>query len=134
MTRKQFLLTAPFAATMMRATGASRDAPELLLTDTKGNQIRLSLLRSKVVVLEFMLTTCSHCQNTAKLMSRLQKEYSPRGFQAISLPFNDDAVTAAPKFVTEYNVTHCCPRRFQSTSARCIATDGTDWASMGGRS
>lgn len=106
MTRKQFLLTAPFAATMMRATDASRDAPELLLTDTKGNQIRLSLLRGKVVVLEFMLTTCPHCQNTAKLMSRLQKEYGPRGFQAISLPFNDDAPIAAPGFVAAHQVSH----------------------------
>ena len=106
MTREQFLLTAPFAATVMRGADASRAAPELLLTDTSGKQIRLSLLRGKVVVLEFMLTTCPHCQNTAKLMSRLQKEYGPRGFQAISLPFNDDAVAAAPRFVSEHGVTH----------------------------
>lgn len=106
MTRKQFLLTAPFAATVMRGADASRAAPELFLTDTNGKQIRLSLLRGKVVVLEFMLTTCPHCQNTAKLMSRLQKEYGPRGFQAISLPFNDDAPIAAPGFVAAHQVSH----------------------------
>jgi peroxiredoxin len=106
MTRKQFLLTAPFAATIMHGADATREAPELLLTDTTGKQLRLSLLRGKVVVLEFMLTTCPHCQNTAKLLSRLQKDYGPRGFQAVSLPFNDDAATAAPKFVAEHQVTH----------------------------
>lgn len=106
MTRKQFLLTAPFAATVIHGADARRAAPELLLTDTNGKQIRLSLLRGKVVVLEFMLTTCPHCQSTAKLMSRLQKEYGPRGFQAISLPFNDDAPIAAPGFVAAHQVTH----------------------------
>lgn len=106
MTRQQFLLAAPFAATVLRGADASRLAPELLLTDTNGKQIRLSLLRGKVVVLEFMLTTCPHCQNTAKMMSRLQKEYGLRGFQAISLAFNDDAPTAAPGFVAAHQVTH----------------------------
>ncbi|MBX9603665.1 MAG: TlpA family protein disulfide reductase [Bryobacteraceae bacterium] len=106
MTRKQFLLTAPFAATVMHRADASRAAPDLLLTDTSGKLIRLSLLRGKVVVLEFMLTTCPHCQNTAKLMSRLQKEYGPRGFQAISLPFNDDAPIAAPGFVAAHQLSH----------------------------
>lgn len=106
MTRKQFLLAAPFTATVMRGADATREAPDLLLTDTNGKQIRLSLLRGKVVVLEFMLTTCPHCQNTAKLMSRLQKEFGPKGFQAISLPFNDDAPIAAPRFVAAHQVTH----------------------------
>jgi peroxiredoxin len=106
MTRQQFLLSAPFAATLMRGADASRAAPELLLTDTNGKRIRLSLLRGKVVVLEFMLTTCPHCQNTAKMMSRLQREYGPKGFQAISLPFNDDAPIAAPGFVAAHQVSH----------------------------
>jgi len=106
MTRKQFILAVPFAATLMRGADVARVAPELLLTDTSGRQIRLSLLRGKVVVLEFMLTTCPHCQNTAKLMSRLQKEYGSRGFQAISLPFNDEAPIAAQAFVATHQVTH----------------------------
>lgn len=106
MTRKQFLLTAPFAATMVRGADATREAPELILSDASGEQIRLSLLRGRVVALEFMLTTCPHCQNTAKLMSRLQKEYGSKGFQAISLPFNDDAPIAVPGYVATHQVTH----------------------------
>ena len=106
MTRKQFLLSFPLAASVMRGAGTTRRAPELVLTDTNGKQVRLSLLRGKVVVLEFMLTTCPHCRDTARLLSRLQKEYGQKGFQAISLPFNDDAVTAAPRFVADHQVTH----------------------------
>jgi peroxiredoxin len=90
----------------MRGVDTTRRAPELLLSDTDGTQIRLSLLRGKVVVLEFMLTTCPHCRDTARMLSRLQQEYGQKGFQAISLPFNDDAATTAPRFVAEYQVTH----------------------------
>lgn len=106
MTRKTFLCATPFAAAALLGADATREAPELLLTDTTGRPLRLSQLRGKVVVLEFMLTTCPHCQNTAKLMSRLQREFGPRGFQAISLPFNDDAAVAAPRFASEHQVTH----------------------------
>ncbi len=106
MTRQQLLLSIPFAASVMSGADTTREAPELSITDTSGRQIRLTAFRGKIVVLEFMLTTCPHCQNTAKLMSRLQREYGPKGFQAISLPFNDDAAAAAPRFVSEHGVTH----------------------------
>ncbi|MBE7542901.1 MAG: TlpA family protein disulfide reductase [Bryobacteraceae bacterium] len=106
MTRQQFLVSIPFAASVLSGAEATREAPELSLADTAGKPFRLSALRGKIVALEFMLTTCPHCQNTAKLMSRLQREYGPKGFQAISLPFNDDAVAAAPRFVSEHGVTH----------------------------
>lgn len=106
MTRKTFLCASPFAAAALFGADPTREAPELLLTDTTGKPLRLSEHRGKVVALEFMLTTCPHCQNTAKLMSRLQREFGPRGFQAISLPFNDDANVAAPRFVSEHRVTH----------------------------
>lgn len=106
MTRQQFLLSIPFAASVLSGAETTREAPELSLADTTGKPFRLSALRGKIIALEFMLTTCPHCQNTAKLMSRLQREYGPKGFQAISLPFNDDAVAAAPRFVSEHGVTH----------------------------
>jgi peroxiredoxin len=106
MTRKHFLFSIPFAASVLRGAETPREAPELALTDTTGKPFRLSSFRGRVVALEFMLTTCPHCQNTAKLMSRLQREYGPRGFQAVSLPFNDDAGTAAPRFVAEHGVPH----------------------------
>ena len=106
MTRKTFLCATPFSVAALLGADLAREAPELLLTDAAGKPLRLSQHRGKVVALEFMLTTCPHCQNTAKLMSRLQREFGPRGFQAISLPFNDDAAVAAPRFASEHQVTH----------------------------
>lgn len=106
MTRKTFLCTTPFAAVALLGADLAREAPDLLLADATGKPFRLSHHRGKVVALEFMLTSCPHCQNTAKLMSRLQREFGPRDFQAISLPFNDDAPVVAPRFASEHQLIH----------------------------
>ena len=32
----------------------------------------------------FILTSCSHCQMTVKVLSKLQNEYGPRGLQVLA--------------------------------------------------
>jgi len=78
-----------------------REAPDLLLTDTTGRLIQLSTLRGKAVVMEFMLTTCPHCQDTARMLSRLAQEYGPQGLQVIGVAFDGDARRTAPVFAQE---------------------------------
>ncbi len=63
-----------------------------------GGQALLSQYRGKVVAMLFILTTCPHCQNTVALMSRLQREYGPRGFQVLASAFNDMAGMLVPDF------------------------------------
>lgn len=105
-TRRRFLHTMPLAALPLAAAEPLRAAPELTFTDHAGAVHRLSRYRGQVMLLEFMLTTCPHCQQTAKLLSRLEREYGPRGFRAVSLAFNDDAFHALPAFVKNHQLTH----------------------------
>jgi thiol-disulfide isomerase/thioredoxin len=65
-----------------------RKAPELTFTIPGEGQKQLSQYHGKVVALEFILTTCPHCQAAARLMTTLQSEYGPRGFQALDLAIN----------------------------------------------
>jgi thiol-disulfide isomerase/thioredoxin len=65
-----------------------RKAPELAFTLPGEGERLLSQYRGKVVALEFILTTCPHCQAASRLMTRLQQEYGPRGFQALDLAIN----------------------------------------------
>jgi peroxiredoxin len=67
-----------------------RPAPEYALTLPNGQQELLSKYKGKVVMLAFILTTCPHCQNTAKLVSRLKNEYGPKGFQPLMVAINPD--------------------------------------------
>ncbi len=74
-----------------------RKAPELAFTvPGQGDQL-LSQTRGKVVALEFILTTCPHCQAASRLMSQLQRDYGSRGFQALDIAINgvDDGRTPA---------------------------------------
>ncbi|HEX4168245.1 MAG TPA: TlpA disulfide reductase family protein [Bryobacteraceae bacterium] len=69
-------------------TNGMRKAPELAFTLPGQGDKLLSQYRGKVVALEFILTTCPHCQAASRYMTQLQQEYGPRGLQAIDLAIN----------------------------------------------
>jgi thiol-disulfide isomerase/thioredoxin len=58
-----------------------------------GKQTLLSSYRGKVVMAAFMFTTCPHCQALSKVITKLQGELGPRGFQALGIAFNDEVNT-----------------------------------------
>lgn len=94
------------AASLMAAdpTPPGRKAPELAFTVPGQGQKLLSQYRGKVVALEFVFTTCPHCQAASKVMSRFQREYGPQGFQAIDVAVNDNADLLVENFVKENQV------------------------------
>lgn len=87
------------------AQGASpvpRKAKDFRCMDASGQQISFSALRGKVVVIQFLSTSCSHCQAFSRMLSRFQTEYGPLGFQAVGVAFNE----ATPEMVKKYvNIT-----------------------------
>ncbi len=94
----------PFAAIALTAaflfaadTNTVRKAPELAFTLPEQGQKLLSQYRGKVIALEFISTTCPHCQAASRLMTKLQEEYGSRGFQALDVAINttDDQVVEA---------------------------------------
>lgn len=85
-------------------TATPRKAPELAFTIPGEGQKLLSQYRGKVVALEFIFTTCPHCQAASKLMTKLQAEYGPKGFQAIDVAVNDNADLLVGNFVKDYQV------------------------------
>jgi peroxiredoxin len=73
--------------------------------EPNGKQVLLSSLKGKVVVIEFLFTTCPHCQKQSQLMTKLQKELGPRGFQALGVAFNDGVnPQMVGQFVQEFGV------------------------------
>jgi hypothetical protein len=49
----------------------------------------------------FVSTDCSHCQDTARFMESIQKEYRPRGVQTMAVAFNDMAMMLVPGFINK---------------------------------
>jgi thiol-disulfide isomerase/thioredoxin len=101
---------AAFAATAVLTVSAlamgpvPRPAPNLDFVDANGKHIMLSSYRGKVVVIQFLLTTCSHCQAFSMVLSKMQAELGPRGFQALGVSWNagEDPKVPAAGLVRDY--------------------------------
>jgi hypothetical protein len=57
-----------------------RPAPELEIVESSGRTTKLSSYRGDVVLLGFIVTSCSHCQAVSREFEKLQTEFGPRGF------------------------------------------------------
>ena len=104
--RKVALMAAiGLAALVVRPSQADgvRKSPELAIGLNNGGQALLSQYRGKVVVVAFILTYCPHCQKTIGVLSRMQNEYGPRGFQVLASAIEDNAKMAVPDFLRRFN-------------------------------
>jgi thiol-disulfide isomerase/thioredoxin len=73
-----------------------RKAPELAFTIPGEGEKLLSQYRGKVVALEFIMTTCPHCQAASRDMTKYQEEFGKRGLQVIDLAINALDGTGGP--------------------------------------
>jgi thiol-disulfide isomerase/thioredoxin len=81
-----------------------RKAPELSFSlPGKGQQL-LSQYRGKVVALEFIFTTCPHCQAASKYMAKLQSEFGAKGLQVIDIAVNANADLLVENFAKDFQV------------------------------
>ena len=99
-----FLVVGAAAVTAMAPV--PRKAPEFTIIEASGKQTLLSSYKGKVIVLEFISTSCPHCQRNSVMLTKLQKELGPKGFQPLGVAFNsaDNAATVGA-FVKQFEVT-----------------------------
>ena len=90
--------------TSLFAGEAIRKAPELAFSVPGQGQKLLSQYRGKVVALEFIFTTCPHCQAASKVMTKFQSEYGPRGLQVIDVAVNQNADLLVDNFAKDFQV------------------------------
>ena len=83
-------VAAGFASSVAAAMNTPQQAPPLAfrLADQK-TTIDLTNYRGKVVVLEFLLTTCPHCQRCSSIMQKLYKEFGEKDVQMLGCAVND---------------------------------------------
>ena len=62
-------------------------------------------------MMAFMFTTCPHCQALSKVITKLQGELGPKGFQALGATFNDEVNT--PNLAVNAQVTASFVSQFQ---------------------
>lgn len=90
----------------LHAAEVKRPSPPLTINLAPSGQIQLDNFKGKVVLLEFLSTTCPHCQNASQIMERLYKEYGPRGFQPVGAAFNEMSHMLVADYVKQFKLSY----------------------------
>ena len=90
-------------AMLLPAAVLPRKAPDFTVNLLQGKSLRLSQYQGRPVVMIFVLTYCTHCQATIAALSKLQKEYAPRGLQVVASAIDPNAEAALPLFLHNFN-------------------------------
>ena len=81
-----------------------RKAPEITIVEPSGKQTLLSSYKGKVVALAFVSTACSHCQAECQLLTKLQGELGPKGFQPLAVAFIESPPPQVEGFVRNFHI------------------------------
>jgi peroxiredoxin len=108
MKRRSFHAVMLGAAGSLAASAAAvpRKSIEFAVQMPQGGEIPLTQYRGKVLIVEFLITTCPHCQHAAQLLTKMQAEYGPKGFQAIGVSFDPMPRLVVPDFVQSLGLRH----------------------------
>jgi thiol-disulfide isomerase/thioredoxin len=91
------------AGAAARAAQLPRPSPDFAINLGQGKQVRIGQYKGKTVVVAFILTYCSHCQMVIGVLSKMQKEYGPRGLQVLAAATEDMAAAALPGFLRQFD-------------------------------
>ena len=95
---------AALAAFSLAAADLPRTAPDFTVRMANGKDFKLSDHKGKVVVVEFLLTTCPHCQQASQGMNRVYRELGKQGLQPIGVAVNDMANMLVDDYVKQFNL------------------------------
>jgi thiol-disulfide isomerase/thioredoxin len=77
----------------------TRKAPDFVLKDLRGRNVRLSSYKGKIVLLNFWATWCPPCRAEMPELVTWQREYRGRGLQVIGVTYPPTNRAAVVRFV-----------------------------------
>ncbi len=89
-------------ASLPRPLG-EKPAPDFLLPDLKGKQVRLSDYRGKVVLVDFWATWCPPCRVEIPHFKELFRLYQDKGFEILAVSM-DENPAVVQDFVRAYQI------------------------------
>lgn len=88
---RHLIAATALSVAMLPAAQVPRQAADLVFTTPQGQKLNLSQFKGKVVVVEVLRTTCTHCQNSSRILARLNAQYGSKGFQPLGVSFDPGA-------------------------------------------
>jgi len=81
-----------------------RPASDMPIPLPSGKKIRLQQYAGKVVLLVIFSTECKDCVAALQFVETMQKDYGPKGFQALAAAGDDNAQYLIEPFVQRYKI------------------------------
>lgn len=100
----RFFALAALAALSVLAADLPRPAAEFTVKMTNGKDFKLSDHKGKVVVVEFLLTTCPHCQRASQGINKVYRELGAQGLQPVGVAVNDMANMLVDDYVKQFGI------------------------------
>jgi peroxiredoxin len=118
---KRLSITLLFS-TVLFAAGPEvpRKAPEFAIQTGPEKYIWLNEFEGKTLVLAFILTNCSHCQFTTRLLNDIQKDYADRGVQVLETAIDPMSSLHIPDFVAKFKTPFPVGYNEQSYAAKFL--------------
>ena len=97
-----FALSIPFS--FAASPVVPRPANDLVIHLPSGETTKLANYKGKVLAVDFLLTTCPHCQAASRLMTKIRQDLKPRGFDAIGVALNQGAQNLVADFSKNFQI------------------------------
>ena len=93
------------APQLATSSSATRIAPDFILPQLDGQELRLSTYRGKLVLLDFWASWCEPCRVETPHLIELQQKYGDRGLQIIGVSM-DDSPDPARTFYQQFHMNY----------------------------
>jgi len=90
------------AAGLAVAGDVPRQSPDFAIKLVDGKEIRVSQYKGDVRIVAFILTYCSHCQQTVGVLGKMQNEFGRQGFQVLASAIENEAAMHVPDFIKRF--------------------------------
>ena len=97
-------LAIPVSTSAGRESVARKPVPAFSMTDVKGNPVKLSTYRGKVVALNFWATWCTGCKLEIPWFVEFEKKYGPKGLAVIGVALDDEGWQAVKPYVATHPI------------------------------
>lgn len=90
----------------LAAIGAQRRAPGFALPDSRMQVYDLADYRGKIVLLEFMQTTCPHCQAFTQVLHQVEQKYGSKVQVLAVVKAPEDDANKVSEFIKANHITY----------------------------
>jgi peroxiredoxin len=99
------VLAAALAATSLVAADIPRPARSMVFPAAMGATIDIAKYKGKALCIEFLLTTCPHCQKTARILQSMRDELGVKGFEVVGVATNTGDPSVVEAFRRQFGIT-----------------------------